>query len=360
MKYCRQAQQKPNKIKGEDLKDLWTVKYRPKSLDEIVGNEQSVDMVRKLAMSNNLPHFVFHGPENSGKSSTAFALAYELYGEGYERNLAYFNASDFFEQGKSYLVRDKRFIRIIGTDDPKKINKSVINIFKDIINEYAGMPPVDADFKIIFIDNAEALNSDSQHALRRIMEKYTASSRFILSTTQPSKLISPLRSRGLQLFFTHVSDDKLTKFISGIVDAEELTINSDGIDALVYHARGNIARALNTLQIASIQPGNENIGPQQIYDATLGEQSENVANLFESIISKDILEARKYIDALILEEGLSGQEILLQLHKVTVNSNEPDDIIARWVTKIGDTDFYLTEASNDRIQLEALVAGFCQ
>ncbi|WP_406670945.1 AAA family ATPase [Methanolobus sp. ZRKC4] len=342
------------------MKDLWTVKYRPESLDEIVGNEQSLDMVRKLAMSNNLPHFVFHGPENSGKSSTAFALAHQLYGEGYERNLAYFNASDFFEQGKRYIVRDKRFTRIIGTDDPKKINKSVINIFKDIINEYAGMPPVDSDFKIIFIDNAESLNSDSQHALRRIMEKYTASSRFILSTTQPSKLISPLRSRGLQLFFTHVSDDKLANFISTIVDAEGLQINSDGIDALVYHARGNIARALNTLQIASVQSADESIGPQQIYDSTLGEQSENIASLFESITSKNILEARKYIDALILEEGLSGQEILLQLHKVTVNSNEADDIIAKWVTKIADTDFYLTESANDRIQLEALVAGFCQ
>lgn len=342
------------------MKDLWTVKYRPETLENIVGNEQSLDMIMKLARSNNLPHLVFHGPENSGKSSTAFALAFELYGEGYERNLAYFNASDFFEQGKNYLVRDKRFRRILGTDDPKKISKSVINIFKEVINEYASMGPMDADYKIIFIDNAESLNSDSQHALRRIMEKYTTTCRFILSTTQPSKLITPLRSRGLQLFFTHVSDDKLTTFISQVIESEELNVTTDGMDALVYHAKGNIATALNTLQIASIQPGIDSIGPQQIYDATLGEQSENVTKLFESIISKDVLEARKYIDALILEEGLSGQEILLQLHKTAVNYNEPDEITAKWMIKIADTDFYLTESANDRIQLEALVAGFCQ
>ncbi|SFM42637.1 AAA family ATPase [Methanolobus profundi] len=342
------------------MKDLWTVKYRPNTFDEIIGNEQSLDMIIRLARSNNLPHLVFHGPENSGKSSTAFALAFDLYGDDYERNLAYFNASDFFEQGKSYLVRDKRFLRILGTDDPKKISSSVINVFKEVINEYASMAPMDADFKIIFIDNAESLNSDSQHALRRIMEKYTTTCRFILSTTQPSKLITPLRSRGLQLFFTHVSDAKLAEFIAKVIENEGLTVTSDGIDALVYHARGNIARALNTLQIASIQPGSDNIGPQQIYDATLGESSENVAMLFDSITSKNVLEARKYIDALILEEGLSGQEILLQLHKTVIASNEPDDLIARWVTKIADTDLYLTESANDRIQLEALVAGFCQ
>jgi replication factor C small subunit len=342
------------------MKDLWTVKYRPKTFDEIIGNEQSLDMIRKLAMSNNLPHLVFHGPENSGKSSAAFALAFELYGDDYERNLAYFNASDFFEQGKSYLVRDKRFLRIIGTDDPKKISGSVIHIFKEIINEYASMAPVDADYKIIFIDNAESLNSDSQHALRRIMEKYTTTCRFILSTTQPSKLITPLRSRGLQLFFTHVSDDKMTKFISEVAENEGLNISTDAIAALVYHAKGNVAKALNTLQVASIQPGNESMDTQQIYDAVLGEQSENINKLFESMVGKNILEARKNIDELILGEGLSGQEILLQLHQATVNSNEPDDIIARWVTKIADTDIYLTESANERIQIEALVAGFCQ
>ncbi|MEZ5334683.1 MAG: hypothetical protein R2741_05325 [Methanolobus sp.] len=85
-----------------------------------------------------------------------------------------------------------------------------------------------------------------------------------------------------------------------------------------------------------------------------------MTKLFDSIIAKNVLEARKYIDALLLEEGLSGQEILLQLHKTAVNYNEPDDVIATWITRIADTDFYLTESANDRIQLEALVANFCQ
>lgn len=342
------------------LKDLWTVKYRPETLEDIVGNEQSVDMIIKLAESNNLPHLIFHGPENSGKSSTAFALAYKLYGEDFTRNFAYFNASDFFEQGKSYLVRDKRFIRILGTDDPKKIGNSVIYIFKEVINEYAGMAPMDSDYKIIFIDNAESLNSDAQHALRRIMEKYTTTCRFILSTTQPSKLITPLRSRGLQLFFTHVSDSKLSEFMSKVIESEGLDVTADGMDALVYNSRGNVAKALNTLQIASIQSDSSTIDPKRIYEASLGEQSENIIRLFDSIMSKSLLEARKYIDALLLEEGLSGQEILLELHKIAVTYNESDDIIAMWVTKIADTDFYLTESSNDRIQLEFLVTDFCR
>ncbi|WP_406659953.1 AAA family ATPase [Methanolobus sp. ZRKC3] len=341
------------------MKDIWTVKYRPDNLDDIIGNEDSIDMIKKLIQSNNLPHLVLHGPENTGKASSSFAMAHEIYGEDYQRNFTYFNASDFFEQGKRYLVREKRFLRILGTDDPKKIKKSVIAIFKEVINEYASMGPIDSDFKIIFIDNAETLNSDSQHALRRIMEKYTANCRFILSTTQPSKLIAPLRSRGLQLFFTHVSADKLARFIRKVADAENVQITDDGIDALTYHSKGNVSRALHTLQLASLRSKDETIGPQEIYDSALKETSENVIHLFEMTLSKDILEARKFIDKLILEEGLSGKEILLQLHKMAASSNESDETIARWTIKIANADYYMTEAANDRIQIEALVADFC-
>ncbi len=342
------------------MRDIWTVKYRPSKLDDIVGNEGSIDTMRKLIHSKNLPHLVLYGPENTGKSSAAFAMASEIYGDDYQRNFTYFNASDFFEQGKRYIVRDKRFVRIIGTDDPKKIKKSVISIFKEVVNEYASMGPLDSDFKVIFIDNAESLNSDSQHALRRIMEKYTATCRFILSTTQASKLISPLRSRGLQLFFTHVSDDKLEKFIRDIADREGLSLSDDGVYAIGYHAKGNIAKALHTLQLASISSDNGTIGAQEIYDATFMEKSDNITHLFNAAVSKNILDARKAIDALILEDGMSGQEILLKLYQVAIDSNESDPVVAQWIIKMADTDFYMTEAANERIQLEALVAGFNQ
>ncbi|MBN2110393.1 MAG: AAA family ATPase [Methanosarcinaceae archaeon] len=342
------------------MRDIWTVKYRPSKLDDIQGNERSVDMMRKLIASKNLPHLVLYGPENTGKSSAAFAMANEIYGEDFQRNFTYFNASDFFEQGKRYIVRDKRFTRIIGTDDPQKINKSVISIFKEVINEYASMGPLDADYKLIFIDNAESLSSDAQHALRRIMEKYTATCRFILSTTQPSKLIAPLRSRGLQLFFMHVSEDRLAKLIRDVANKEGVDITDDGVDALGYHAKGNIAKALHTLQLAAVKAGNAKIGAQEIYDSTLLEQSANVSRLFDAAISKDITEARKAIDDLILEDGMSGQEILLQLHQMAVSSNGSDTVIAQWVIRIADADLCMTEAANERIQLEALVARFCQ
>ncbi|WP_424416975.1 AAA family ATPase [Methanomethylovorans sp.] len=335
------------------------MKYRPSRLEELVGNEESANTLHRLALSRNVPHLLLYGPANSGKATAAFALAYELYGEGFERNFTYFNSSDFFDKGKSYLVRDKRFTRILGTDDPRKVQKSVISVFKEIINEYASMAPIDSDYKIIFIDSSETLDVNAQHALRRMMEKYTATCRFILSTTQPSRLISPLRSRGLQLFFRHVSDEKLENFIKRISEAEGVLVTEDGIQALLYHSRGNVASSLDTLQVAVILSDGGPIGTQAIYDAVIREEIPEIQLLFEAFMAGNITEARKIIDRMLIDNGFTGSEILERLHRTMVASGEPEHRIARWTIKVADANFKMLQAANDRIQLEALAADFC-
>ena len=159
------------------MKDIWTLKYRPALPDGLLGNRRSIDTLKKLSSSGALPHLIFHGPENTGKTTAALGLAASLYGDARDLNFTYLNASDFFEQGKSYLAMDKRFFRLLGTDNPQQIRKSVIAVFKDILNEYAALAPIDAPFKIIYIDDADALTSDAQNALRRIMEKYSGTCR---------------------------------------------------------------------------------------------------------------------------------------------------------------------------------------
>lgn len=337
------------------MKDIWTVKYRPQKLETIVGNVSSINSLTQLVKSGNLPHLVFHGPVNSGKSSTAFALAYDLYGESYENNFTYFNASDFFDQGKRYLVRDKRFVHIIGTDDPKKIYSSVISIFKEVVNEFAGMASLDADYKIIFIDNVESLETSAQHALRRIMEKYTRTCRFILSTTQPSKLIAPLRSRGLELFFTYVPADELRSFIVSVAEQENISISDDGYDALLYYADGNVSKALLTLQFAVINHPGAEITGDVLYEEALCEVSENVTELHNAAIGHDIIKARKLIDTLLIEEGFTGDEVLQQLHSVVIDSGKGDNDVAKAVCRIADADAMVIDSANPRIHLEKLV-----
>lgn len=338
------------------MQDLWTLKYRAGTLKEMLGNEHAVATLSELSQSGTLPHLIFYGPENSGKTTAALALARQLYGRTWKNNFAYFNASDFFDQGKRYLVRDKRFVRFLGTDDPKKIYKSVIDIFKEIINEYAGMASLDADYKLIYIDNAESLNSDAQHALRRIMEKYSATCRFILSTTKPSKLIAPLRSRGLQIFFTYVPDSVLRPHLEKIGCAEKLQLSKGAFDAILYSAKGNVAKAVQTLQLASLVAHDSVITEEMVYEVTLG-RDENIDNLLSAALAGDFSRGRKLLDEMIVEKGLLGVEILEGLSEALADSGEADTDIARIIVKISDVDARLKDAANERIQLEKLISS---
>ncbi|MCQ1537115.1 AAA family ATPase [Methanosarcina sp. KYL-1] len=340
------------------MQDLWTLKYRAGTLEELLGNEHSVDTLSELVKSGALPHLVFYGPENSGKTTAALALARELYGETWKNNFTYFNASDFFDQGKRYLVRDKRFVRFLGTDDPKKIYKSVIEIFKEIINEYAGMASIDADYKLIYIDNAESLSSDAQHALRRIMEKYSATCRFILSTTRPSKLISPLRSRGLQLFFTYVPDSLLKPHLEKIVEAEKLLCSEGALDAVLYLAKGNVARAVQILQLASLRAGEDAVTEDIVYEVTVKGRDEAIDELLDAARAGNFTRSRQLIDDMLIEKGLSGTEILEGLSEALADSGEADEEIARLVVKVAEADARLGGAANERIQLEKLISYF--
>jgi len=340
------------------MKDLWTLKYRAHTLDEMLGNKHAISTLFDLAESGILPHLILYGPENSGKTTASLALARKIYGKTWKNNFAYFNASDFFDQGKRYLVRDKRFVHFLGTDDPKKIYKSVIDVFKEIINEYAGMASIDANYKVIYIDNAEALSSDAQHALRRIMEKYSSTTRFILSTTKPSKLISALRSRCFQIFFTYVPDSVLKNHLEKIVSIENLKVSEEALDAILYFAKGNVAEAVQALQFVSLKIKDTEITEDAVYEATLSIRDEIFDNFLRAALEGNFSQGRQFIDEMIIEKGFSGIEILAGLSEALVDSGESDSDIARLIVKVAETDFHLKDANSDRIQLEKLLSIF--
>ncbi|WNY28969.1 hypothetical protein MmiEs2_11820 [Methanimicrococcus stummii] len=345
------------------MKDVWTLKYRPDSFDEILGNRQTLETLNSLTAAGSLPHLILFGPENSGKMTAALALSKKLYGNEAELNFVYFNASDFFEQGKNYLVRDPRFYRILGTDDPKKIQKSVINIFKDIINEYAAIAPMNADYKIICIDSAEALTMEAQQALRRIMEKYSKTCRFILSSKSVSKIIPPLRSRGVTLFFSPVTPEELVPFMQSVIEKEGFSVKEDVLYEIAYQTRGNVGKSLETLQTALLEA--QEIGTELTVSMIqmqfqLEEESE-MTELFNAAQTKNFAEARNHLDTLLIDDGMTGSEILegFETAAIADEKKSGDEIkTAKRLIQIAECDSRLSQASNERIQLENLIANF--
>lgn len=309
---------------------IWIEKYRPRYLDEVLGQDEIVKRLKSYVKTGNLPHLLFAGPPGVGKTACAICIARELYGEeAWRSNFTELNASD--ERG--------------------------IEVVRSKIKNFARTAPLgEAHFKIIFLDEADQLTSDAQSALRRTMEQYSGTCRFILSCNYSSRIIEPIQSRCAVYRFRLISEKAIERKVQQIARQEQLHLAKDGIDAIEYIARGDLRRAINALQAAAVL-GNE-INAEAIYQITATARPEEVRELVELALKGDFLNAREKLDLLLIEYGLSGEDIVDQIHRTIFKLPVRDEVKVRLIERLGEADFRLTEGANERIQLEALLAHF--
>lgn len=307
--------------------EIWVEKYRPKTLDEVVGQEEIVKRLKGYVEKKNIPHMLFSGPPGTGKTATAIALTRDLFGEAWRDNFIEMNASD--ERG--------------------------IDVVRHKIKEFARTAPIGgAPFKIIFLDEADALTADAQAALRRTMEMFSRSCRFILSCNYVSRIIEPIQSRCAVFRFKSVPKEAMRKRLLEICQKENVNITEDGIEAILYISAGDFRKAINALQGAAAI--GEVVDQEKIFQITSTAQPHEVAEILETALNGKFEEARTKLSKLMLEYGMSGEDVVLQFFREITGSNINEKLKVLLVDKLGEIDFRLTEGANERIQLSAFLA----
>jgi replication factor C small subunit len=311
------------------VKEVWVEKYRPDKLSDVAGQDEVVERLTAYAKTKSLPHLLFAGPAGTGKTTCAIALAKELFGEDWRNNFHELNASD--ERG--------------------------INVVRTKIKEYARTAPIgEGGFKIIFLDEADALTNDAQAALRRTMEKYTATCRFVLSCNYSSKIIEPIQSRCAVFRFRPLKPEPLKKYLNKIAKAEKLEITKEGMDSIEYIAQGDMRKAINSLQVAASLA--DKIDADSLYKTATIARPDDVKELLDIALTGKFLAAREKLDELLIEYGLSGEDIVRQVHRTIFDLSIGEDYKVKLVDRLGEAEFRMVEGSNERIQLEALLAHF--
>jgi replication factor C small subunit len=229
-----------------------------------------------------------------------------------------------------------------------------IDVVRTKIRDFARTRPINGEFKIIFLDEADALTNDAQNALRRTMESYTQTCRFIMSCNYSSKIIEPLQSRCSVFRFKKLTRDTVKKRLKYILDCEKVEYDESGLDAVAYIAEGDVRHAVNILQSAATLG---KVDEKNVYSTASSARPQDIQSVIELALAGKFLDARNMVDRLMMSYGMSGEDILLQMNREVMNlANVPDETKVKVIDLVGEANFTLVEGANERIQLEALLA----
>ena len=324
---------------------LWIERYRPEKLSDIIGQDTVIQHLSSFAATGSVPHLILTGPHGTGKSAAIECLAKALYKENWELNTSVFQTADLFSLGKVYLEQDDRYSHLFQK------NQSLITNFKYIIKWYASLRPLDAEFKLMVFEDAHALTKDAQQALRRIMERASTTCRFIFSTTNQSAIIPPIASRCLPLFFSPIDSDSMLNHLRVIRERENSCLHpcsDDDLDLISQLAQGDMRRAVLLLQVA-LEAGR----CQDLSSLARSETTNVVASAIDALKGGDVRNAIRRLESLIIDYGLSGGEVFLEIRTVMQREyNHPLLAIA-----LADAEYRLLHGNNEFIQIGAFASA---
>lgn len=308
---------------------MWTEKYRPQTLDDIVNQAPIIERLRGFLAERTLPHLLFSGPSGTGKTTAILAFSRELFGERLQGNFLELNASD--ERG--------------------------IGVVRNRIKEFARTKPLGiAPFKIISLDEADHLTRDAQHALRRTMERYVTSCRFCLICNYSSRIIEPIQSRCAIFRFPRLDKDHIVQRVKHIAKQEGVILSEEGIEAILYVSAGDLRKAINILQAASVTQ--KEVNADAVYAITGKARPQDISAMVQFALNGRFMEAQERLRNLLIWQGLSGTDIIRQIHREVLNLGIDEKTKIRLVDVVGEAEYRLTEGADPEIQLSFILAKF--
>jgi len=309
----------------------WVEKYRPQTLDDVVGQKHIIDRLKKYVAGESMPNLMFTGPAGVGKTTSALALVKSILGDYWRQNFLELNASD------------ARGIDTVRTD----------------IKNFCRLKPVGAPFRIIFLDEVDNMTKDAQSALRREMEMYTKTTSFILSCNYSSKIIDPIQSRCAIFRFAPLKGEEIIERLKFIADSENCEYEDKAIENIVYFSEGDMRKSINMLQSAA---SDNKITEDAVYDVVSKAKPQDIKNMINAALMGNFMDSRNILREVMILQGTSGEDMVNQIYQ-EVSSRVMDgimdgDVYMDLIGTIAETDFRIREGANPRIQLEALLAKF--
>ncbi|KAG6015992.1 hypothetical protein E4U54_002583 [Claviceps lovelessii] len=336
----------------------WIEKYRPATLDDVSGHQDILATINKFVDANRLPHLLLYGPPGTGKTSTILALARRIYGANNMRQMVLeLNASD--DRGID-VVREQI-----------KTFASTKQIFG--MGGGGGSAKTDApSFKLIILDEADAMTNTAQMALRRIMEKYTANTRFCIIANYSHKLSPALLSRCTRFRFSPLKEGDIRVLVEKVVEEEHVQIGSEAVDALIRLSKGDMRRALNVLQachasstplrakdapkVAESEVKRDMITTETIYSCIAAPPPDAMAQIVKTLLeTSDVTSCLGTLNALKVTRGLALADMITSLSEELAKLEVSAEVMISWLSGLADIEHRVAGGGSEMVQTGAVV-----
>jgi len=310
----------------------WVEKYRPKSINKLKNNSKVNKLINDCVVKKNIPNLLFYGPPGTGKTTMALAICRELFGNNHDivdNRVLELNASD------------ERGIKVVR----EKIKYFAKNLVNDRVNK--------TTFKIVILDEADAMTSETQYALRRIMEDTLRVTRYILICNYVSKIIDPIISRCTKFKFKPVPLNVYKQVIQNIIIREHLKIENKKIiiNKLFDLSDGDLRKSIQLLQKINFIKKGEIINNNIFSEISEDIEQETFSKFINNILKSNYNQIYYLLHDLTCQ-GYSPNQIVNKLPENILNNNKFNEKQkGKLLIELGNIDFDLNNGSDNFIQL---------
>jgi len=316
--------------KPESANLPWVEKYRPKQLSDLISHKDIISTISKFVAEDRLPHLLLYGPPGTGKTSTILAVAKQIYSpKEFNSMVLELNASD--DRGIG-IVRNQ----ILSFASTRTLFKK--------------------GFKIVILDEADAMTKDAQNALRRVIEKFTENTRFCIICNYLSKIIPALQSRCTRFRFGPLKQEQMVSRLEHVIAQESVKVSEDGMKALVTLAMGDMRRALNILQSTSM--AYTETTEDNVYTCVGHPLRKDIENIVDWVLNEDFTTAYSNIQKLKAAKGLALEDILADVHTYVHRIDFPLHVRIALLEKMADTEYRLASGTSEKLQLGSFISAF--
>lgn len=271
----------------------WVERYRPQTLDDLVGQEDAQAALRSCIESSEVPHLIVYGPPGSGKTSSLLCLARHLLGDQFREAIMVLNAS---------------------------IDRRLTDV-RDRVRQFARARSVVAEErsvkKLCILDEVDSMTVPAQEALRRVMEDNQHMVRFALACNDVTRIIEPLQSRCLVFPFHRLRDDAVLARLMQIVQAESVPFTRRGMEALVFSANGDLRHGINILQGIATTYGS--VTEPNVLGVAGLPPPRILADILECCLRGELAASLSQLHALHRRDGYSVADIVQTLQQIVMN-----------------------------------------